>query len=89
MTANAHFELCHSIDMLYKMGRPADRMADVTSYELYQRVRSEFDADDSVLFASFPWVITKTIGGERKSTATIMNDGKLYIMPGNSRFVLL
>lgn len=89
MTTNVHFELCRSIETLYEFGRPADRMADVTDVDLYQRVRSEFDADDSVLFVSIPWVITKTIGSERKSTATIMNDGKLYVVPDNSHFVLL
>ena len=86
MTADVHFELCHSIETLYEFGRPADSMGDVTDVELYQQIRAEFDRDGSMLYVAFPWVITKTIGGKRKSTATIMNDGKLYLMPGTAHF---
>lgn len=83
MTADVHFELCHSNETLYEFGRPADSMGDVTDVDLYQQIRAKFDGDGLLLFVSIPWVITKTIGGERESIATIMNDGKLYLMPGD------
>lgn len=86
MTTNVHFELCRSIETLYKFGRPVD---DTNDIDLYQRIREAFDSDGSLLFVSFPWVITNTIGGERKSTATIMNDGKLYLMPGEAHFCFI
>lgn len=83
MTTDVHFELCRSIETLYKFGRPGDALGDITDVDLYQQIRAKFDGDGLLLFVTIPWVITKTIGGERESVATIMNDGRLYLMPNN------
>lgn len=81
MTIDTHFELCHSIETLYQFGRPGDALGDITDVELYQQIRAKFDGAGMLLFVTIPWVITNTIGGERESVATIMNDGRLYLMP--------